>query len=247
MNSSISLNSEREIRRFVDRINAITCIRLLIVLELLFKSAKILTIGVVLAITHKEVCEVPLKIFLSVYACLSTIKIATFFIKNRSFFRITRIPDFEDNSDVTLANNFLEAIMLFWYIIGFHWTQECETCRENNKLLYYTSLFWISFGFFTFIAPLVAIVLLLVLVSYVRPKLKVIQYNSEADLPDDNKKCTICFDDYRPGNSVKFLPCDHHFHMECIDEWFNIKDSCPLCKKNVNLLYDLVDATDVGI
>ena len=169
------------------------------------------------------------------------LKGVTFYLKNRSFFRIARIPDYEESGDITIANNFLEAMQLFWYIVGFHWLQECPACRFKNPLLYYTCAIWVGFGFFSFLAPLLAIVALLLIVSYVRPKLKIIKYDSPSDLPDNNNTCTICFDEYRPGVNVKFLPCDHHFHSECIDEWFNVKDSCPLCKKHVNLLYDLVE------
>lgn len=244
MESSLSVGSEREFRRFVDRVNALSCIRFLVILELIIKVAKILSIGTILYIKRNEECEVPLKLFLGVYIFFNLAKGVAFYFKNRAFFRIRRIPEYEESSDVTLANNFLEALMLFWYIIGFHWLQECETCKEYNRLLYYTAAFWIGFGFFTFVAPLLAIVLLLILVSYIRPKLKVITYESPENLPDNNCTCTICFDEYQKGSRIKLLPCNHHFHVECIDEWFNIKDSCPLCKKHVNLLYDLVDSPD---
>lgn len=247
MNENIEETGTRHIRRFVERINALTCIRFLIILELLIKCFKIISIALILYIKRNEECEVPLKLFLFVYLILNMGKSVTFFFKNRLFFHIQRIPEYEDNNDVTLANNFLEAIMLFWYIIGFHWIQECENCKDINTLLYYTAVIWVSIGFFMFVAPLLAIVLLLILVAYIRPKLKVITYNCEQDIDDDNYRCTICFDDYKIGNRIKFLPCNHHFHLECIDEWFNVKDSCPLCKKNVNLLYDLVDATDADV
>lgn len=244
MNSSLSVDTEREFRRFVDRVNALSCIRFLVILELVIKALKVTSIGAILYIKRNEECEVPLKLFLEVYCVFSSAKAVAFYLKNRSFFTIQRIPEYEESSDITLVNNFLEAVMLFWYIIGFHWIQECQTCKTQNTLLYYTAVFWIAFGFFTFIAPLLAIILLLVLVSYVRPKLKVITYRNEHDLPDSNHTCTICFDEYHEGSKVKFLPCYHHFHAECIDEWFNVKDSCPLCKKHVNLLYDLVDTAD---
>jgi Ring finger domain len=247
MNNELNVNNEREFRRFIDRVNALSCIRFLIIMELIIKALKVISIAIVLYIKRNEECKVPLKLFLGVYMLFSAAKAVAFFSKNKSFFYIQRIPEFEDNNDITLVNNFLEAVMLFWYILGFHWIQECDNCKFENPLLYYTTLIWISLGFFTFIAPLLAIVFLLLLVAYIRPKLKVITYNDENDIPDDNTRCTICFDDYRKGNRIKFLPCDHHFHVDCIDEWFNVKDSCPLCKKNINLLYDLVDASETSI
>ncbi len=244
MNSTTSLAYGRNFRRFIDRVNALSCIRFLIALEIAMKFIKIISITVILFIKWNEECIVPLKLFLGVYAVFNLLKAFAFYFKNRSFFFIRRIPEYEENTDIGLINNLLEALMLFWYIIGFHWIQECEFCKTTNTFLYYTCLIWIYFGFFTFIAPLLAIVLLLIIVAYIRPKLKVVSYNNISDIPDNNNKCTICFDEYREGVEIKFLPCNHHFHSECIDEWFNIKDSCPLCKKHVNVLYDLVDTAD---
>ncbi|KAI4292253.1 hypothetical protein PAPHI01_1527 [Pancytospora philotis] len=241
MDSEVSVESAQSFRRYFSRVNALSCVRFLVMLELVVKVLKVASISVTLYIKRHEKVEAPLKVFLGVYCILNVAKAIAFYLKNRAFFRIHRIPDYEENGDVTLVNNCLEAVMLFWYIIGFHWVQECDVCRVTNPLLYYMSYYWILFGFFSFIAPLLAIILLLLLVNYVRPKLKVIAYSSEDDIPDGNYTCTICFDDYVPGVKVKFLPCDHHFHAECIDEWFNVKDSCPLCKKHINLLYELVD------
>lgn len=241
MDSTLSVASENDLGQFVGQINALSCIRFLIILELIVKSIKVISISLILYIKKDEKCEVPLKIFLLVYMCLNTFKGITFFMKNRSFFRIRRIPDFEENNGVTLINNFLSAALLFWYILGFHWIQECVSCKMMNPLLYYTTVFWISLGFLTFIAPLISIILLLLLVTYARPKLKVVTYTGNEDIPDENKRCAICIDDYTYGSKIKFLPCKHHFHMNCIDEWFNVRDSCPMCNRHVNMLYDLVD------
>lgn len=247
MDSTLSVDSSHEFRQFASKINALSCIKFLIALEISIKAIKSIFIGAVLYIKRNETCEVPLKAFLAVYMLLSIIKGVTFYLKNRSFFRIRRIPEFEESSGAALVNNFLEAALLFWYIIGFHWIQECTTCREENSLLYYTSIFWIFVGFLTFVTPLIAIILLLLLVTYARPKLKIVTYEDGNEIPDSNRRCAICIDDYTSGSKIKFLPCKHHFHMTCIDEWFAVRDSCPLCNRHVNMLYDLVDPTNVEV
>ena len=99
-------------------------------------------------------------------------------------------------------------------------------------------------GFVAFIGPLAAIILLIILVNYIKPALKTITFHSEADLPDGNTRCVICYESYCEGCSIKFLPCDHHFHTECIDEWFNVRDSCPLCKKSINMLIDVIESNE---
>lgn len=46
--------------------------------------------------------------------------------------------------------------------------------------------------------------------------------------------CAICVDDFKDGDVLRLLPCKHHFHQGCIDEWLiNHSDLCPLCKKQV--------------
>ncbi len=46
--------------------------------------------------------------------------------------------------------------------------------------------------------------------------------------------CAICVDDLKVGETLRVLPCNHHFHQDCIDEWLiNHSDLCPLCKKQV--------------
>lgn len=31
--------------------------------------------------------------------------------------------------------------------------------------------------------------------------------------------CAICLGDYRTDETIRFLPCQHHFHLECVDQW----------------------------
>ncbi|CAK8536149.1 unnamed protein product [Lathyrus sativus] len=41
------------------------------------------------------------------------------------------------------------------------------------------------------------------------------------------EKCSICFEDFKVGVC---MPCLHMFHMDCIQDWLNISNSCPLCR-----------------
>mmetsp|Transcript_13131 Transcript_13131/g.18888 ORF Transcript_13131/g.18888 Transcript_13131/m.18888 type:complete len:534 (-) Transcript_13131:1153-2754(-) len=45
-------------------------------------------------------------------------------------------------------------------------------------------------------------------------------------------ECSICLDDYIPGESVlRTLPCGHSYHTQCIARWLTERSStCPLCK-----------------
>ena len=54
------------------------------------------------------------------------------------------------------------------------------------------------------------------------------------NLHEDNKKCNICFAEFKNGDKVIFLPCLHFYHSLCIKEWFKAKNICPNCKSEIN-------------
>lgn len=44
-----------------------------------------------------------------------------------------------------------------------------------------------------------------------------------------NFSCPICTDDFIKGQDLRVLPCQHQFHLECIDPWLvNVSGTCPL-------------------
>jgi hypothetical protein len=45
-------------------------------------------------------------------------------------------------------------------------------------------------------------------------------------------KCLICLDEIE---IIKFLPCFHGFHADCINEWISAKQYCPLCKIPISI------------
>jgi len=46
--------------------------------------------------------------------------------------------------------------------------------------------------------------------------------------------CCICLDDYVIGDKLRILPCDHAYHIKCIDPWLlKNKRVCPQCRKKV--------------
>lgn len=53
--------------------------------------------------------------------------------------------------------------------------------------------------------------------------------------------CCICLDDYVLGEKLRILPCDHAYHMKCIDPWLlKNKRVCPQCRKKVFATGDVV-------
>ena len=48
-------------------------------------------------------------------------------------------------------------------------------------------------------------------------------------------ECSICLTELSEGEVCRYLPqpCGHIFHLSCIDEWFHLSHSCPLCKRSI--------------
>lgn len=45
--------------------------------------------------------------------------------------------------------------------------------------------------------------------------------------------CSICLVDYKDSELLRLLPhCGHFFHKECIDTWFGLNLSCPVCRNS---------------
>lgn len=47
--------------------------------------------------------------------------------------------------------------------------------------------------------------------------------------------CSICLEDYEPGDVLRVLPCKHRLHIECCDRWllsstdYSRPAACPVC------------------
>ena len=49
-------------------------------------------------------------------------------------------------------------------------------------------------------------------------------------MDDVDATCGICLSEYQEGEVLKYLPCHHHFHLECIETWLISNKTCPYCK-----------------
>jgi hypothetical protein len=54
-------------------------------------------------------------------------------------------------------------------------------------------------------------------------------------LEQENSQCSICFDEFKVGEStVRKLPCNHLFHENCIFPWLRLNGTCPVCRARLN-------------
>ncbi|XP_057548984.1 RING-H2 finger protein ATL3-like [Amaranthus tricolor] len=70
--------------------------------------------------------------------------------------------------------------------------------------------------------------------------LPVVEYNPK-DFKD-GLECSVCLCEISQGEKTRLLPkCNHGFHLECIDMWFQSHSTCPLCRNPVTFGKNLVN------
>ena len=42
--------------------------------------------------------------------------------------------------------------------------------------------------------------------------------------------CAVCKDEFIIGQECLLMPCQHHFHKDCLLPWLNERNSCPVCR-----------------
>ncbi|GLU22539.1 hypothetical protein SLE2022_386070 [Rubroshorea leprosula] len=50
----------------------------------------------------------------------------------------------------------------------------------------------------------------------------------------DGLECAVCLSELEEGEKARLLPkCNHGFHVDCIDMWFQSHSTCPICRNPV--------------
>eukprot|EP01135_Chromosphaera_perkinsii_P006261 Nk52_evm3s478 gene=Nk52_evmTU3s478 len=64
--------------------------------------------------------------------------------------------------------------------------------------------------------------------------------SSKHNEEDEEEKdfCGICLSTYLQNDRQRFLPCKHYFHSDCVDQWLLTDKSCPICKRDIDLLME---------
>ncbi|KHN85276.1 RING finger protein 38 [Toxocara canis] len=57
----------------------------------------------------------------------------------------------------------------------------------------------------------------------------------------NEKVCVVCQCDFEKRDHVRVLPCDHHYHVKCVDKWLKTNRTCPICRKSAS------ENVDIGI
>lgn len=52
---------------------------------------------------------------------------------------------------------------------------------------------------------------------------------------ENGEKCVICDENYKNGETICNTECNHEFHFDCLEEWIQIRQNCPLCRQDVSV------------
>ncbi|XP_037692206.1 E3 ubiquitin-protein ligase RNF133 [Choloepus didactylus] len=63
-------------------------------------------------------------------------------------------------------------------------------------------------------------------------QLRVLKEGDEEISPNGDS-CVVCFEPYKPNDTVRVLTCKHFFHKNCIDPWILAHGTCPMCKCDI--------------
>lgn len=55
---------------------------------------------------------------------------------------------------------------------------------------------------------------------------------------EDDASCAVCLSEFEWGDTLRPLPCKHHFHRHCIDKWLKKNKVCPLCLQDIQVAED---------
>ncbi|CAN8290334.1 unnamed protein product [Cochlearia groenlandica] len=57
-----------------------------------------------------------------------------------------------------------------------------------------------------------------------------------------NDKCAICLIDYMDDDTMRLITtCNHFFHTICIDLWFELHKTCPVCRRELDVDQTLLE------
>lgn len=64
-------------------------------------------------------------------------------------------------------------------------------------------------------------------------KIPIQSYSEQEEKHTKFPQCSICLAEFQQEEQIRFLPCNHFYHVNCIDTWFQEHVECPICKQDL--------------
>ncbi|CAK0830722.1 unnamed protein product [Prorocentrum cordatum] len=138
-----------------------------------------------------------------------------------------------------------------WSIIGLCWVFEVDRCGETAPFLFQSvRVYTICSVVLTLCVVINAVGLYTILVRLVEfdfiqvegaappgtlEKLRVVSFDRDEKGLDDHTDCCICMVELAHDGcgEARATPCGHMFHGSCLDSWFKVNRTCPLCRADI--------------
>jgi len=155
-----------------------------------------------------------------------------------------------------LSGRVLNFVWFIWFIFGAIWTMEHSSdCPSEAPVIWATSLSveivqMASFGVIGlglccccwfccamyFIAPHRFSQTKGASKNLIEKTTKKIKFTAtDSDISPEDAVCAICLSEYVDGDELRYLPCSHHFHQECVDQWLLTNKSCASCRRVIDV------------
>lgn len=59
-----------------------------------------------------------------------------------------------------------------------------------------------------------------------------VSYRYKSQTSTDLTACVICMSNFKNGQRIRVLSCQHEYHAKCIARWFTMNSSCPICRRD---------------
>lgn len=69
-------------------------------------------------------------------------------------------------------------------------------------------------------------------------ELPVVEFTAEELMERGLVVCAICREELVANEKLSELPCRHYYHKDCISSWLSNRNTCPLCRHDVELPND---------
>uniref|UniRef100_A0A7S0XIB6 RING-type domain-containing protein n=1 Tax=Erythrolobus madagascarensis TaxID=708628 RepID=A0A7S0XIB6_9RHOD len=216
-----------------------------------FVTSSVATVSV-LAVDWSRPCDEPLQAWLCVNLVVALVYVA---LKH-----VSKLDEVDELTSPALwrlvAGGFFRVIKwtsLVWFYLGLFWIVSSHTCAATAPSVYYLSLTLVVINLVLVVLSLCMTCCLCSIAarSAVEEQFRQAMNASSRPMSKDEIStvpeitfehgmykaedcvCAICLCDYEPGEKLRTLPCNHHFHTPCIDRWASIDRSCPMCKQDI--------------
>lgn len=212
-----------------------------IALCLLVASFKIVFLFYALFVSAYDISESKLRLYLYIILWINCISVAINALRFRSCYRNNTRLDIQESIMYIDSDSLVIMINLTIALFVPMFIRDIGKQLENSNVLYCTLVYIIIYDQCVYM--LISLFISLFVLIATSMKRRKNSFILKRD--DTNRKqfssCPICLENYQYEEFLMVLYCGHNFHYECVSIWLDINNSCPVCKKDLDVSITLYE------